>query len=50
MKAYRHIYLDFPDFTQASCYEVTSEVTFQNASGTEVICPYYKEIGNDDKK
>lgn len=30
MKVYRHIYLDFPDFTQERCYEVTSKVTFQN--------------------
>lgn len=30
MKAYRHVYLDFPNFTQESCYEVTSKVTFQN--------------------
>lgn len=30
MKAYRHVYIDFPNFTQESCYEVTSKVTFQN--------------------
>ena len=46
MKAYRHVYLDFPDFTQESCYEVTSKVTFQNGSEdkikTTVVCddPY----------
>lgn len=36
MKAYRHIYLDFPDFTQESCYEVTSKVTFQNGVEDEI--------------
>lgn len=36
MKAYRHVYLDFPDFTQESCYEVTSEVTFQNGTKDEI--------------
>ena len=36
MKAYRHIYLDFPDFTQERCYEVTSEVTFQNGIKNEI--------------
>ena len=36
MKAYRHVYLDFPDFTQESCYEVTSEVTFQNGDKDEI--------------
>lgn len=46
MKAYRHVYLDFPDFTQESCYEVTSEVTFQNGIKdkvkTTIVCddPY----------
>lgn len=30
MKTCRHIYLDFPDFTQERCYEITSKVTFQN--------------------
>lgn len=46
MKAYRHVYLDFPDFTQESCYEVTSKVTFQNGTKdvikTTVVCdnPY----------
>lgn len=46
MKAYRHIYLDFPDFTQESCYEVTSKVTFQNGTKdkikTTIVCddPY----------
>ena len=47
MKAYRHVYLDFPDFTQESCYEVTSKVTFQNGVEDEIkttiVCddPYY---------
>ena len=36
MKAYRHIYLDFPDFTEESCYEVTSKVTFQNGTKDEI--------------
>lgn len=36
MKAYRHVYLDFPDFTQESCYEVTSKVTFQNGAKDEI--------------
>ena len=36
MKAYRHVYLDFPDFTQESCYEVTSKVTFQNGVKDEI--------------
>ena len=36
MKAYRHVYLDFPDFTQESCYEVTSKVTFQNGVEDEI--------------
>lgn len=36
MKAYRHIYLDFPDFTQESRYEVTSKVTFQNGVEDEI--------------
>ena len=36
MKTYRHIYLDFPNFTQESCYEVTSEVTFQNGVEDEI--------------
>lgn len=36
MKAYRHVYLDFPDFTQESCYEVTSKVTFQNGIEDEI--------------
>ena len=46
MKAYRHIYLDFPDFTEESCYEVTSKVTFQNGTKdkikTTIVCddPY----------
>lgn len=46
MKAYRHVYLDFPDFTQESCYEVTSKVTFQNGTKdkikTMIVCddPY----------
>ena len=36
MKAHRHVYLDFPDFTQESCYEVTSKVTFQNGDKDEI--------------
>ncbi len=36
MKAYRHVYLDFPGFTQESCYEVTSKVTFQNGTKDEI--------------
>lgn len=36
MKAYRHIYLDFPDFTQESRYEVTSKVIFQNGVEDEI--------------
>ena len=36
MKANRHIYLDFPDFTQEACYEVTSKVTFQNGVEDEI--------------
>ena len=36
MKAYRHVYLDFPDFTQESCYEVTSKVTFQDGVNDEI--------------
>ena len=46
MKTYRHIYLDFPDFTEESCYEVTSKVTFQNGTKdkikTTIVCddPY----------
>ena len=46
MKAYRHVYLDFPDFTEESCYEVTSKVTFQNGTKdkikTTIVCddPY----------
>lgn len=36
MKSYRHVYLDFPDFTQESCYEVTSKVTFQNGVEDEI--------------
>lgn len=36
MKAYRHIYLDFPDFVQERCYEVTSKVTFQNGVEDEI--------------
>ena len=47
MKTYRHIYLDFPDFVQERCYEVTSKVTFQNGVEDEIkttiVCddPYY---------
>ena len=36
MKAHRHVYLDFPDFTQESCYEITSKVTFQNGIEDEI--------------
>lgn len=36
MKAHRHIYLDFPDFTQESCYEVTSKVTFESGVEDEI--------------
>ena len=36
MKAHRHVYLDFPDFTQESCYEITSKVTFQNGTKDEI--------------
>ena len=36
MKAYRHVYRDFPGFTQESCYEVMSEVTFQNGDKDEI--------------
>ena len=36
MKAHRHVYLDFPDFTQESCYEVTSKVTFQDGVKDEI--------------
>lgn len=55
MKAYRHVYLDFPDFTQERCYEVTSEVTFQNGVKDEIktviVCDdpkddSYKEINH----
>lgn len=36
MKAYRHVYLDFPNFTQESRYEITSKVTFQNGAEDEI--------------
>ena len=36
MKVYRHIYLDFTDFTQESCYKVTSKVTFQDGTKDEI--------------
>ena len=36
MKAYRHIYLDFPDFVHERCYEVTSKVTFQDGVKYEI--------------
>ena len=36
MKAHRHVYLDFPDFTQESCYEITSKVTFQDGVKDEI--------------
>ena len=32
----RHVYLDFPDFTQESCYEITSKVTFQDGVKDEI--------------
>lgn len=36
MKAHRHVYLDFPNFTQESRYEITSKVTFQNGVEDEI--------------
>lgn len=36
MKAYRHVYLDFPDFVQERCYEVMSKVTFQDGVKDEI--------------
>lgn len=36
MKVYRHIFLDFSDFTQERCYEITSKVTFQNGTKDEI--------------
>ena len=36
MKTSRHIYLDFPDFVQERCYEITSKVTFQNGVEDEI--------------
>lgn len=36
MKTYRHIYLDFLDFVQERCYEVTSKVTFQDGVKDEI--------------
>ena len=36
MESNRYTYLDFPDFTQERCYEVTSKVTFQNGVEDEV--------------
>ena len=36
MKTYRHIYLDFPNFVQERCYEVTSKVTFQDGVKDEI--------------
>ena len=36
MKTNRHIDHDFPDFTQESCYEVTSKVTFQDGVKDEI--------------
>lgn len=47
MKTYRHVYLDFPDFTQESYYEIKSKVTFQDGIEDEIITmvvcddPYY---------
>ena len=46
MKTNRYIYNDFCEFTQESCYEVTSKVTFQNGTKgnikTTIVCydPY----------
>lgn len=36
MKACRHVYFDFPNFTQESCYDITSKVTFQNGVEDEI--------------
>lgn len=36
MKAYRHVYRDFPDFAQECCYEITSEITFQDGIKDEI--------------
>lgn len=36
MRTNRHIYNDFFEFTQESCYDITSKVTFQNGSEDEI--------------
>ena len=36
MRTNRHIYNDFFEFTQESCYDITSKVTFQNGSADEI--------------
>ena len=47
MRTNRHIYNDFFEFTQESCYDITSKVTFQNGSEDEIKTtivsddPYY---------
>lgn len=47
MRTNRHIYNDFCEFTQESCYDITSKVTFQNGSEDEIKTtivsddPYY---------
>ena len=54
MKAHRHVYLDFPDFTQESCYEITSKVTFQNGVKDEIkttiVCdePEYVNLTDEE--
>ena len=46
MRTNRHIYNDFFEFTQESCYDITSEVNFQNGiadeTKTTIVCddPY----------
>lgn len=36
MRTNRHIYNDFFEFTQESCYDITSKVTFQNGTEDEI--------------
>lgn len=36
MRTNRHIYNDFCEFTQESCYDITSKVTFQNGTEDEI--------------
>ena len=36
MRTNRHIYNDFCEFTQESCYDIISKVTFQNGSEDEI--------------